>query len=558
LISINADGSDQKYLFGFRGPGSTGTHLQAGTRDRSWASVIDPLLDDPEHALVLITEWDGTADSTFVYSAKINLSNGLLSSKIAAPVPGDVEFLADRSGDVRYAVSGGANFETPQTFEWDRSDKKWHAIEIPGKASFIQPIKFSIDNSKVYIATDNPTGRKCLIEEPITTGTAKTLSCDDVADVHDVIFSFDGGEPIAAVYQAGKPKTVILNNDHADAKVLQQLLKSFPDRAIDQISTTRDGSKVMFRAFSDRDPGEYFLFDPKTMKAQSVAVAVNNIDPEEMAERRPISFKNRDGMELHGFLTIPHGKELKNLPLVVHPHGGPLHVEDEWEWDRESQMLANHGYAVMQVNFRGSGGFGDAFFSAGVQAWDTGMINDITDSARWAVKQGYADEKRLCIYGASYGGYAAMMSAVREPDLYRCVIASAGLYDLNLMTKDDELSKTKHGQAFISDFIGSTPERLKAASPLTYIANLKSATMIVHGKADDVVQYSQAEALRKALDARKHPYEWLVKSGEGHGFYAPENRVELYTRILAFLDKNIGEAPTSQPNTTGQGADVAK
>ena len=168
------------------------------------------------------------------------------------------------------------------------------------------------------------------------------------------------------------------------------------------------------------------------------------------------------------------------------------------------------------------------------------MINDITDGTRWMIDQGFADPKRICIYGASYGGYAALMSAVTEPDLYRCTVAYAGVYDLNLWKQDTDVSESQFGRNYIADVVAATPEGLKQASPLTYIDHLKAAVMIVHGEVDTRVPFSQAKALRKALDDRHYPYEWLAKSDEGHGFYLPENREELYTRLLAFLDKNIG------------------
>jgi dipeptidyl aminopeptidase/acylaminoacyl peptidase len=325
--------------------------------------------------------------------------------------------------------------------------------------------------------------------------------------------------------------------------MLQRLQLSFPGELVAPVSASTDGSKLVLYVYSDRDPGAYYLFDTKTVKASLIGGLFDRIDPEEMGERRPITFKARDGKTLHGYLTIPPARAAKSLPMIVLPHGGPIGIADTWRWDADAQLLATHGYGVLQINFRGSGGYGSDFEEAGHQAWDSVMIDDITDGTRWAIAQGIADGKRVCIYGASYGGYAALMSAEREPDLYRCTVGYAGVYDLKLLRSESDATESRQGRKAFDVFVGASPERLQKASPITYVDRLKAAVMIVHGTEDQRAPFTQAKALRKALDARHYPYEWLEKSGEGHGFYNPENRAEFYTRLLAFLDKNIGPAP---------------
>ena len=259
-------------------------------------------------------------------------------------------------------------------------------------------------------------------------------------------------------------------------------------------------------------------------------------------------------MVLNGYLTIPPGVDPKSLPMVVHPHGGPRDESDSWLWERDSQMLATHGYAVLQINFRGSGGYGKSFLNAGNQAWGTTMIDDITDGARWAEEQGFADPKRVCIFGTSYGGYAALMSVVREPDLYRCAVDFAGVYDLNLQVATTDTTRSQSGESFYKEFVGSTSDQLRKQSPRTYIDNLKAAIMIVHGENDERVPISQSKTLRADLEKRKRPYEWLVKSGEGHGFYSADNEAEFYTQLLAFLNKNIGPGTLMGPPSAAASA----
>ena len=224
---------------------------------------------------------------------------------------------------------------------------------------------------------------------------------------------------------------------------------SFPGDIVYPVSTSQDGSKSVLYVYSDRDPGGYYLFDVKSMEISPIGAVIDGIVPEQMGERRLISFRARDGILLRGILTIPPGVDPKSLPLVVHPHGGPLGAADSWRWDADSQLLASHGYAVLQINFRGSGGYGRSFFNAGSRAWNTGMINDITDGTRWVEAQGIADPKRVCIYGASYGGYAALMSSLREPDLYRCTIDFAGIYDMNLQTATTDTTQSEQGSELL-------------------------------------------------------------------------------------------------------------
>ena len=362
-----------------------------------------------------------------------------------------------------------------------------------------------------------------------------------------MILSFDQAEPIAALYQGAPPWERVLDSAHPDAAKLRLLQKAFPDQIVEPVSATTDGARVVLHVYSDHNPGDYYLFDPKTMNADLIDSQRDWIDPRQMAEQRAVEFKARDGQAIHGLLTLPPGVPAHKLPLVVNPHGGPFGVMDSWGWSREPQLLASRGYAVLQVNFRGSGGYGASFESAGRQGWDTVMIDDITDGTRWAIQQGFADASRICIYGASYGGYAALMSALREPDLYRCVIGYAGVYDLPRLRRDSDIADTAQGRRFMNEFIGDD-KRLKAASPLTYIDRLKAAVMIVHGEEDKRAPFSQAKALRGALDERHYPYEWLVKPDEGHGFYEEANLMELYTRLLAFLDRNIGtQADAAKP-----------
>jgi len=270
-----------------------------------------------------------------------------------------------------------------------------------------------------------------------------------------------------------------------------------------------------------------------------------------MASVEPFAFKARDGLELHGYLTRPPGKpDAKQLPLVVLVHGGPYEIRDSWRFDPEVQLLASRGYAVLQVNFRGSGGYGDAFLRAGFREWGGKMQDDVTDATRWAIAEQVADPARICIAGTSYGGYAALEGAVKEPDLYQCAIGNAGVYDLRLMTTRGDVPQSLFGDNYLKMVLGENKEQLWDRSPIAHLDRLKAAVMLVVGGADARVPAVQGENLHNALLQRKVEHEWVYERTEGHGFFTEAHVTALYERMLAFLDRHIGAAGKSSAATT--------
>ena len=272
------------------------------------------------------------------------------------------------------------------------------------------------------------------------------------------------------------------------------------------------------------------------------------IKADEMAPMEPIAVKARDGLPLHGYVTRPHGKEdAKHLPLVVFAHGGPYGIRDRWEFDPDVQMLASRGFAVLQLNFRGSGGYGDAFVHAGYREWGAKMQDDVTDATRWAITEGIADPARICIYGASYGGYAALRGATKEPDLYRCAIGYVGVYDLRLMYTRGDIPQSTYGDNYLKLVLGEDESVLWDRSPVAHVDQLKSKVMLIVGGEDNRVPPIQGERLHAALDKAHIAHEWVYERTEGHGFYDEAHRAELLTRIAAFLDANIGKSSGDSP-----------
>jgi dipeptidyl aminopeptidase/acylaminoacyl peptidase len=257
-----------------------------------------------------------------------------------------------------------------------------------------------------------------------------------------------------------------------------------------------------------------------------------------MAAAEPVSIPVRDGTAVPGYFTAPRRSAGSPPPLIVLPHGGPHGVRDHWDFDPEVQLLAAAGFAVLRVNYRGSGGYGAAFQAAAYGRWGELPIDDLVDAARWATGTGRADAGRVCLYGASFGGYAALRASARAPDLFRCAVGYAGVYDLALMRRSGDIQERRLGRGFLDVAVGTDESALRAASPVSAAQEIRAAVLLAHGAKDQRAPLAHAEAMRAALIAAEHPPEWLVEPAEGHGFHDPRARERFYARLLEFLVKN--------------------
>lgn len=314
---------------------------------------------------------------------------------------------------------------------------------------------------------------------------------------------------------------------------------AFPDAVVSVRSSTRDGRLRVVLVESDVDPGTFYLFDTRARHAEMIVARDEQIDPRAMSKMMPIELKARDGLALHGFLTLPAGAGDRNLPMVVLPHGGPFGVFDAWGYNQEVQLLASAGYAVLQVNFRGSGNYGRTFRQAGARQWGGTMQDDVTDATRWAIQQGYADPGRICIYGASYGAYAALMGMVREPDLYRCAIGYVGVYDLPQLVRENSRDG-RSTATWLREWIGDNTDALARVSPVNRANEIRVPVMLAAGGQDFVAPVSHTRRMEAALERAGVPVEALYYPQEGHGFYEVGHRRGFYTRLLRFLDRHIG------------------
>lgn len=510
------------------------------------AFVEATLPDSPDHILVrvlkntVMTSKGRYYEESFTPLSRLNTFSGKRDEVAPSPVRRPNRYFADGKGRA-FLVTGTSDDSYSRQIFWRPAVGQW--LPLPFKAAVLTPLKLAGDGTRAYFDAQYDTGRECLLEWTLPTAAGIANAPREVVckpqpflgtvyfDATDRPYGYHGGDDVGVV---------VINPQSPDAQTLTALQAQFTGQLVVPASASRAHDKLIYAVYSDRNSGEFYLFDVVTQEASFFDAIQNWIDPERMAVVKRIEYRARDGLLIKGYLTLPPGRGEQKLPMVVLPHGGPIGVQDQWGWDADAQFLASRGYAVLQMNYRGSGGRGEAFEKRGFGEWGGKIIDDITDGARWAVTSGVADGKRLCIFGASYGGYAALMSAVREPDLYRCAVGFAGAYDLNLLVKGSDVSLNGSGRLFWQDSMGATPEARALQSPITHLANLKAAVMIIHGEADIRTPFTQAKALRSALQARKIEPEWLVKREEGHGFRNEDNRVELYEKLAVFLQKHIG------------------
>ncbi|HUD42681.1 MAG TPA: S9 family peptidase [Dokdonella sp.] len=547
LFAVDADGKNPKQIFGYRSVGEeVGSRIRKGG-DQRYASayVLNHTPDKDKRILVEVHEWK-EGEPAVPTLEQLDIYTG--TSKIVGkgPAPG-ASLILDGDNELRAAYAMG---KQNNLVFYVRAGKgtDWTVFnDSVVSGVVIQPLRFARDNRHLYAEVSEPGQPFGLYKINLDT-REKTLVYRGKADPGLLLPTADGKDAYAVATLEGKTGIEVFDAQIPEGKMTRALASSFPGQTARFTSFTRDGRYRVVEVDSDVNPGDFYFFDLENKKADYLVSRRRWIEPDAMAEVRPIALKARDGVELNGYLTLPKGGSGKNLPLIVNPHGGPHTVRDIWEFSPEVQLLASRGYAVLQVNFRGSGGYGHDFTTSGYRQWGVKMQDDVTDATKWAIAEGYADPKRICLYGASYGGYAALMGAIREPDLYRCTIGYVGVYDLPMMLDRGDLTDNLYDLNTVRLTVGENRDEMRQRSPVANVDKLKAAVMIVHGGRDRRVPIAQAQALRKALDARGYSYEWLVKDNEGHGFYLAENQEELYTKLLAFLDRNIGpQAASSAP-----------
>ena len=536
VYAVNMDGSKQRELFSeMLGYG----RATAGSKKTSFmeaAYVLDPLPEDPRRALLLVgTGGSRNGQPSEIY--EVDTFTARRERLAKAPLAACGTMVLDTAKFARFANCQDDHGEsllygrTPEATEWrllNDSGKSGKRINV----SAVGP------DGRVYASLSDKKAPAAVGTLDPASGKFTQLHQHPLVDPLYSLDSLDGKQPLAVAYMPAKSELHFIDEEHPDTAVLKSLIAGFPDQHVNITGAGLNGRYAVISVSSDRDPGQFYLYDREKGEARFLMKRRPWIDPAQMAEVRPIELKARDGTPLHGYLTIPPGRALKNLPLIVNPHGGPHGPRDMWGFSEDTQVLASRGYLVLQVNFRGSGGYGEAFEEAGYREWGGKIQDDIIDATRWAIEQGYADGDRVCTYGASFGGYSALMAPIRAPEVFNCAIGVAGVYDLQLLFEDGDVQQRTAGNNYLHKVLGGQ-EAIDAFSPVKQADRLEAPVLIVHGKLDVRAPLSQADELRRQLEKRKHPYEWLVEPLEGHGFYDPENKEGMYRQVFAFLNKHM-------------------
>lgn len=529
LYAANIDGSQRVELF---------------RTQRSAYTILHLLPDQPERILIGKRHF---AEKNGMRAFTIDINRGrerYLDDQPEGVISG---LIADNSGNVRLGIEfqQGETFDGSKTIIHYKKDDSWKQLDLASKRMRpnIVPLGFSADNTRAYFSSnhdmevDDVSG---VFEYDFEKGQIKLIARHSYSDVGKGLYSHQG-ELLAVNYLTSKNQTEYVNFEHKDARLLASLQASFPEELVSITSYSKTGDLALFKVSSDKNPGEFFLFDTKKRQARYLASALGKLDKKQMASKQAITFKARDGKQIRGFLTLPNGNS-KNLPMVVLVHGGPFGPFDSWGFEPDVQFLANRGYAVLQINFRGSGGYGDDFQRSGRLQWGHMMQDDVTDGTLWAVEQGIADKDRMCIFGGSYGGYAALWGVIKEPDLYKCSIGYVGVYDMPIFFNGDgsDASRSNTIEHYLKSHVGDGDEYMRSISPVEHVDKIKAEVFIVHGDKDVRVPLVHANNLRNAFDAIGKPYEWMVKE-DGHGFFKVDNRVAMYDKLFEFLEKNIGQ-----------------
>ncbi len=400
------------------------------------------------------------------------------------------------------------------------------------------PIGFTLDGQSIYLQDSRDYNAGRLVKMDIATGAITVIAEDPEYDVGSTMIHPDTREIQAVAFDRDRLEWSVLDDSiKADFEYIRGL-----HRGDFSVSSRDDADATWIVAFTvDNGPVPFYAYDRKTRTATFLFDNQPALNKYTLATMEPISFTSRDGLTIHGYLTLPPGEERKNLPLVLNVHGGPW-ARDDWGYRPDVQWFANRGYVCLQVNYRGSTGYGKAFMNAGNKEWGGKMHDDLVDAVNWAVERGIADPKKVSIFGGSYGGYAALVGATFTPDVFCCAVDIVG--PSNIITLIQTIPP--YWAPLVSIFhqrVGdpSTEEEfLKSRSPLFKVDQIKIPMLIGQGANDPRVKQAESEQIVEAMKSKGIPYEYMLFPDEGHGFAKPENRLKFYAAAEKFLAKYMG------------------
>lgn len=456
---------------------------------------------------------------------------------VQRPVENIWEWYADDTGIVRmgtgwvnnkmritYRKTEGEKFREIARIGEEEGEKFWDVTRIIGGSDEALLLKED-DDGRVVLARYNLATREKLA----------TVFRNDKWDLTDVWFDGDG-KPIAVDFTDDRDRRAWL--EPSMAKLQKSIETALKEDEVWIGSRADDKSRILVYAGGETDPGAYYVFDANKRTLDLFAIQRPNLEPGLLARPKLVSITARDGTLMSAYLTLPRGRAANGLPLIIMPHGGPYGVRDRLEYNDWVQFLANRGYAVLQPNYRGSGGYGKEFELKGDGQIGRAMQDDLDDTMDWAVKEGIADRGRVCVVGASYGGYAAMWAVIRNPERYRCAASFAGVTDWKKLLKYDSKFFSRKGAKKWSKRVTGEEFDLDLVAPARTIGKLTRPLLVAHGTLDTNVPFSQYRMLLSASEQAGVTFEELVFDDEGHGFEKPQNQARWLSAVEAFLAKN--------------------
>jgi dipeptidyl aminopeptidase/acylaminoacyl peptidase len=499
------------------------------------AEVVDVPYNDPQHIIIMHNKRNKQDFDAF----RLDVATG--KSELLVQNSGNVEgYLADHHGVIRLETqTDGVNSKL--LYRASAKEPFKTVIETNFRES-VSPQFFTFDDKHLIATSNIGRDKAALVEiDPATGKEIRTLYENPEVDVEGALASEARKQITGAVFVTDKRHYVFFDKTR---EALQTTLEAkLPGVEVDVAGTDHKEDRWLVKTAGDRGRGDYYLYDDKGSQLTHLAAVAPWLKADELAAMEPVTYAARDGLMIHGYLTLPVGVEAKNLPMIVNPHGGPW-ARDNWGFDPEVQLLANRGYAVLQMNFRGSTGYGRKFWEASFGQWGRTMQDDITDGVQEMIKRGIADPKRVAIYGGSYGGYATLAGVAFTPDLYAAAVDYVGV--ANMLTFMKTIPPYwEAGRKQMEEMIGYSDDeagiaRMRAASPLDSADKIKTPLLIAQGAHDPRVNKAESDQMVAALRARGVDVPYMVKDNEGHGFHNEENRFAFYRAMEQFFGKYLG------------------
>ena len=520
LYGVNADGSDLKGLTVF---------------EKVRTTFIDDLKDEENEVIIGLNKRDATVFDPY----RLNVITGEMT--MLAENPGNIMgWMTDHAGKLRVAIaSDGVN---TTTLYRDTEEEPFRPVLTTSFRETLLPVLFTFDNKMVYALSNLERDKTALVVFDIANGKeVEVLYETSEADIEGVDYSRKDKKLLSVSWTTDKEKEHFFD---AEAETMKKgIEEKLPGYQVAKGSNNKAEDKFMIRTYSDRSRGAYYFYDKNSSELTKLAELSPWLNENDLCEMKPISYTSRDGLTIQGYLTLPKGYNPKNLPVVINPHGGPW-ARDYWGFNPEVQFLANNGYAVLQMNFRGSTGFGKAFWEASFKQWGQTMQDDISDGVKWLIEQGIADPERVAIYGGSYGGYATLAGLAFTPELYAAGVDYVGVSNLFTFMKTIP-PYWKPMLDMLYEMVGH-PEKdslmLAATSPVFHVDKITAPLFVAQGANDPRVNIDESDQVVAALKGRGIDVEYMVKDNEGHGFGNEENRFDFYRAMITFLDTHLKTA----------------